>query len=162
MVLPADITSPLARDLVLERILDVPRDLVWRCWTEPALLVQWFTPAPWSTVRAEIDVRAGGSSLIVMRSPEGQEFPNAGVYLEVVPGQRIVTTDAFTSAWQPSAKPFMVAIVALEDAGPGQTKYTAIARHWTKDDCETHEKMGFHSGWGKAADQLVALAKTLR
>lgn len=149
------------RELVLDRILDCPRELAWRCWTEPALLVKWFTPAPWSTVRADIDLRPGGSSLVVMRSPEGQEYPNPGVYLEVEPGKRLVFTDAFTSAWVPSEKPFMVATVTFEDAGPGQTHYTAVARHWTKEDRERHEQMGFHAGWNAAADQLVALAKAL-
>ena len=53
----------------------------------------------------------------------------------------------------------MVAIITFEDAGPGKTKYTARARHWTAADREAHEKMGFHEGWGQCLDQLVALVK---
>lgn len=158
---PAKSVTPPTHDLVLERILDAPRHIVWRCWTEPALMVKWFTPAPWSTVRAEVDLRPGGSSLVVMRSPEGQEFPNPGVYLEVVPNEKLLFTDAYTSGWQPSAKPFFTGILTFADAGTGKTKYIAVAKHWTSDDCAAHEKMGFHSGWNKAADQLEALAKTL-
>ena len=70
-------------------------------------------------------------------------------------------TDAYTKAWEPSAKPFMTAVVTFEDAGNGKCKYTAVAHHWNAEDKATHEKMGFHEGWGKAADQLEALAKTL-
>ena len=65
---------------------------------EPELLKQWFCPKPWRAEVAKMDLRPGGSSLIVMRSPEGQEFPNRGVYLEVVPNERLVFTDAFTEA----------------------------------------------------------------
>ena len=102
---------------MLDRHLDAPRAALWRCWTEPALLTRWFTPAPWSTASAEIDLRPGGSSLVVMRSPEGEEFPNRGVYLAVEPGRRLVFTDAFTEAWLPSEKPFFVAEVTFEDEG---------------------------------------------
>ena len=152
---------PADRELVLERVLNAPREKLYRCWTEPALVVQWFTPAPWKTVKAVMDVRAGGSSCITMQSPEGQEFPNLGVFLEVVPNEKIVMTDAYTSAWVPSEKPFMTAIITFEDAGNGKTKYTARVRHWTVADREAHEKMGFHEGWGIAASQLEALAQKL-
>jgi uncharacterized protein YndB with AHSA1/START domain len=148
------------RDLVLTRFIPVPRQALWRCWTEPALLTQWFTPHPWTTVRAELDVRPGGSCLITMRSPEGEEFPNPGVYLEVIPNEKLVTTDAYLSAWQPSEKPFMTLILTLADEAGG-TRYTALVRHWTAADREAHEKMGFDEGWGKATDQLQQLAATL-
>jgi uncharacterized protein YndB with AHSA1/START domain len=152
---------PVDRELVFERMLNAPREKLFRCWTEPALIVQWFTPPPFKTVRAVTDVRPGGSSCITMQSPEGQEFPNTGVYLEVVPNEKLVFTDAFTSAWEPSAKPFFTGIITFEDAGGGKTRYTARARHWTAADCEAHEKMGFHRGWGVAATQLEALAQKI-
>lgn len=148
------------RELVLTRLVDVPREKMYRCWTEPELMKQWFCPKPWTIASVETDIRPGGSSMIVMRSPEGQEIPCPGVYLEVVPNERLVFTDAYTSAWVPSEKPFMTAIVTFEDVG-GKTQYTAIARHWTVEDREAHEKMGFHEGWGKCLDQLVELASTL-
>lgn len=148
-------------ELVLTRILNAPRQNVYRCWTEPELVKQWFAPLPWTTPHAELDVRPGGANLVVMRSPEGKEFPNRGVYLEVIPNEKLVFTDAYTSAWEPSAKPFFTGILTFEDAGPGKTKYTARARHWTAEDCEQHEKMGFHEGWGKCAEQLEQLARSL-
>ena len=149
------------RELVLSRVIDVPRERLFRCWTEPALIVQWFTPPPWKTVHAETDVRAGGSSNIVMQGPDGTEMPNRGVYLEVVQNERLVFTDAFTSAWVPSEKPFFTCVLTFEDLGNGKTRYTARARHWTVEDCKGHEAMGFHTGWGIATDQLAALAATL-
>lgn len=149
------------RELVLTRTLDAPREKLYRCWTEPELMKQFFTPRPWTTTTVEVDLRPGGSNLIVMRSPDGQEFPNRGVYLEIVPNEKIVFTDAFESAWQPSAKPFFVGTILFEDIGGGRTRYTAIARHWTAEDCEAHAKMGFHEGWGQVAGQLEELAKTL-
>ena len=148
------------RELVLTRIIDAPREKVFRAYTEPELLKQWFVPRPWTISVAEVDVRPGGSSLIVMRSPEGNEFPNRGVYLEVVQNERIVTTDAYSHAWEPSEKPFMTAIITFEDEG-GKTKYTARALHWTVADREQHEQMGFHEGWGQVADQLAELVSRL-
>jgi uncharacterized protein YndB with AHSA1/START domain len=151
---------PRDRELVLTRLIDAPRDKLFRAWTEPKLVKQWFAPLPWTTSAAEIDLRPGGASLIVMRDPDGNEFPNPGIYLEVVKNERLVFTDAFTRAWEPSEKPFMTAIVTFEDEG-GKTRYTARARHWTVADREAHEKMGFHEGWGQCADQLAALVAKL-
>ncbi len=152
-------TTPV-HELKLTRLIDVPRHAIWRCWTEPELIKQWFTPRPWTTPVVEVDVRPGGASHMIFRGPEGEEFPNDGVYLEVVPDQRLVFTDAFRAGWVPSAKPFMTGIIALDDEG-GKTRYTAMARHWTAEDKANHEQMGFHEGWGKATDQLEALARTL-
>jgi len=148
------------RELVLTRLIDAPREKLYRAWTDAELLKQWFAPKPWTTPQAELDVRPGGASLVVMRSPDGNDMPCPGVYLEVVPNQRLVFTDAYTSTWQPSQKPFMTVILTFEDEG-GKTRYTARVRHWTVADREAHEKMGFHHGWGQCADQLAALAASL-
>lgn len=145
------------RELVLTRLIDAPRDKLFRAWTEPELMKQWFTPRPWTTPVIEVDLRPGGSNLIVMRGPDGAEFPNRGVYLEVVKNERLVFTDAYTKAWEPSEKPFFTGIITFEDEG-GKTRYTARAVHWTVADREAHEKMGFHEGWGLCADQLAELA----
>lgn len=149
------------RELSLTRDIPVSPDKLFRCWTDPALIVQWFTPAPWQTTRAEVDLRPGGANLIVMKGPDGTEMPNRGVYLAVEPDRRLVFTDAYTAAWQPSGKPFMTVELTFEDLGTGGTRYTAKVRHWTEADREAHEKMGFHQGWGIATDQLAALAATL-
>jgi uncharacterized protein YndB with AHSA1/START domain len=91
----------------------------------------------------------------------GTEFPNRGVYLEVVLNEKLVFTDAYTSAWVPSQKPFMTVLLTFEDAGAGKTRYTARVRHWTGADREAHETMGFHRGWAKCADQLGQVASKL-
>lgn len=148
------------RELVLSRVIAAPRDKVYRAWTEPELLMQWFAPHPWTTSHAELDVRPGGTNLIVMRAPDGNEFPNRGVYLDVVPNECVVFTDAYTTAWEPSSKAFMTVVLTFADEAGG-TRYTARAMHWSVADRETHERMGFHEGWGRCTDQLAALAATL-
>jgi uncharacterized protein YndB with AHSA1/START domain len=144
------------RELVLTRLINAPRKKVYRAWTDPEILKKWFAPLPYTTPVAELDVRPGGANLIVMRSPDGKDMPNRGVYLEVVPTERLVFTDAYVRAWEPSEKPFMTVILTFEDEG-GKTRYTARVSHWTVADREAHEKMGFHGGWGLCTDQLEAL-----
>jgi len=150
-------TATAKHELVLMREIDAPREKIYRAWTDPELMKEWFCPKPWSVSHAELDLRAGGSNFIVMNGPNGEVVENRGVYLEIVPNEKIVFTDAFTSAWVPSEKPFMTGIVLLEDMGGGRTKYTATARHWNDEDRQAHEAMGFHEGWGAATDQLTAL-----
>ena len=150
-------TSTNGRELVLERIIEAPREKLYRAWTDPSLLKQWFAPRPYTTPVAELDVRPGGSAFIVMRGPDGKDLPNRGTYLEVVPNQRLVSTDAYVKAWEPSEKPFMTVVLTFDDLGGGKTKYKAVCKHWNDADREAHEKMGFHQGWGICTDQLTAL-----
>lgn len=157
--------STNANELSFTRVLDAPRHKLFRCWTEPELLKPWFCPKPWSVSHAEIDARSGGASYIVMNGPNGEVVPNHGVYLEIIPDRRIVFTNVFTADWTPQAianPGFMfVGIVEFADAGNDQTNYTARVRHWSAENCESHKQMGFYEGWGAAADQLVAFAKTI-
>jgi uncharacterized protein YndB with AHSA1/START domain len=156
-------------DLVLERIVDVPVERVWQAWTTPEHIRKWFTPAPWSTVDCEIDLRPGGIFRTVMRSPEGQEFPSLGCYLEVVRNEKLVWTSALLPGYRPAPPPvatkghecdelLFTAVILLQPHGAG-TKYTAIAMHQDEAGRRKHEDMGFHEGWGKALDQLVDLAR---
>lgn len=154
-------TSADGRDLILVCEFDVAPEKLYRAWTEPAVLMRWFTPAPWTTPKAEMDVRAGGASLITMRGPDGTEFPNRGVFLEVVPNKKLVFTDAYTSGWVPSEKPFMTVTLTFEEIEAGRTRYTARVSHWTIEDREKHEQMGFHQGWPIATEQLAALVAQL-
>ena len=147
-------------DLVLERTVDVPPELVWKAWTTPEHICKWFTPKPWTTTSCEIDLRPGGAFKAIMCSPEGKEFPNVGCYLEIVPNRRLVFTDALLPGFRPSANPFFTAVIEIEPEGKG-TRYRATAVHRDEEARKKHEEMGFHTGWGAALDQLVALAKTL-
>lgn len=150
-------------DLVLERLVDVPPEFLWRGWTVPEQLKKWFTPAPWKTVDCEIDLRPGGKFRTVLRGPEGQEFDNVGCYLEIVPKEKLVWTGALGPGFRPRpvtvpAAPFvMTAVITLQRRGTG-TLYTALVLHGDEEARKAHEKMGFEQGWGKALDQLLALA----
>jgi len=162
MTNPIDTTPfPADRELVLQRHIAAPPEKLFRAWTDPALIPQWFVPKPWGVVSATLDVRPGGSNVIVMHDPAGNEFPSRGIYLEVVKNERLVFTDAFTEAWQPSEKPFITAIITFARAADGGTDYMARVRHWTVADREAHEQMGFHTGWSTSTDQLEALVATL-
>ncbi|MBA4758361.1 SRPBCC family protein [Sphingosinicella sp.] len=145
-------------DLVLDREIDVPVELVWEAWTSPESIKEWFCPKPWSVSSCEIDLRPGGRFNTVMRSPEGDEFPNSGCYLEVVPNKRLVFTDTLLPGFRPSPKPFFTAALLLEPTATG-TRYTAIAIHGNEETRKQHEEMGFHDGWGTVVDQLVAHIK---
>lgn len=153
-------------DLELTRLLSAPPALVWRCWTEPELICQWFCPKPWSVSEAIVDLRAGGRFFTLMNGPAGEKVPNEGSFLEVVPQRKLVFTDIFGADYAPVAVPLsgaglsFAAILTFEPEGSG-TRYRAVARHRSPEDAETHRKMGFHEGWGAAADQLEDLARTL-
>ena len=147
-------------DLVLDRVVDVPVDLVWEAWTTPKHLVHWFVPAPWTVKNVVIDLRPGGEFSTIMVSPEGQEFPNQGCYLEIVPKKRLVFTDTLLSGYRPSANPFFTAILDMEKSGQG-TRYVATAIHGNEEARKKHEDMGFHNGWGTVLDQLVAYSKKM-
>ena len=160
MAAPAIRTDP-ELDLVLEREIDVPVDLVWKAWTTPGHLKEWFVPKPWTITACEIDLRPGGAFKTTMRSPEGQEFPNQGCYLEVVPNERLIFTDTLLPGYRPAPEPFFTAILQLEKQGAG-THYTATAIHGDADTRKRHEEMGFHEGWGTVVDQMVAHIKAHR
>lgn len=152
-------SRPSDRELLLTCTLDAPPETVFRAWTDPVLLAQWFAPRPWKLSEIDMDFRSGGKSFFKMIGPEGEEIPCPGVILEVVPNRRIVTTDAYTEAWQPAEKPFMTAITTFEPAPGGKTHYAARVLHWTSADCDAHEKMGFHEGWARCAEQLAELVR---
>ncbi len=105
-------------DLVLVRELAAPRAVIWRCWTEPEHLMQWFVPKPHKVTACHLDVRVGGACNTTF-DVDGAVMENKGVYLEVVPGEKLVFTDTYTEGWKPAAEPFMTAIVTFEDLGGG-------------------------------------------
>jgi len=145
-------------DLVLERVIDVPPELVWTVWTTPKHLKHWFVPKPWTITDCEVDLRPGGVFRSMMRSPEGQEFPNVGCFLEIVPNERLIFTDTLLPGFRPAPEPFFTAVLTLTPEGKG-TRYQAIAIHRDEAGREKHEKMGFHDGWGTVVDQMVEYIK---
>jgi uncharacterized protein YndB with AHSA1/START domain len=149
-------------DLVFEREVDVPVEVVWAAWTKPEHVVHWFTPAPWKTIDCRVDLRPGGEFFTMMQSPEGQNFLNVGCYLEVVENQKLVWTVALKPGYRPAVEDdFHMSLVLLLEKTAKGTKYTAIALHKDAEGRKKHEAMGFQDGWGKALDQLVSYMKNV-
>ena len=156
-------------DLVLERTIDAPIDLVWRAYTDPEHLKQWFAPRPYQITECELDLKPGGIFRIRMVGPDDFDtgHGNPGCVLEVVEGHKLSWTSALGPGFRPAemgegCESFpMTAIVTFEDAGGGKTAYKAVALHKNAADMETHEKMGFQEGWGTTAGQLEEYARSL-
>lgn len=157
-------------DLVLERTIDAPIDLVWKAYTDPEHLKRWFAPRPYEISECELDLRPGGIFRIRMVGPEGFDtgHGNAGCVLEVVEGRKLAWTSALGPGYRPAemaaegCESFpMTAIVTFADAGDGKTQYKAVALHKDAADRDKHAEMGFHEGWGTTAGQLEEFAKGL-
>ncbi|MDZ4395754.1 SRPBCC family protein [Cypionkella sp.] len=148
-------------DLVLVREINAPREILYTCWTTPEHLVHWFVPKPHKVTACELDVRPGGKCNTTFEV-DGTEMPNNGVYLEVIPNEKLVFTDTYTEGWKPNPEPFMTAILTFEDIGNGRTRYTAVARHRSKETAESHKQMGFYDGWGTVVTQLEEYAQGLK
>ncbi len=151
-------------DLVLERTVDVPRELVWKAWTTPEHLKKWFCPKPWQTTKCTIDLRVGGLFHTTMQGPEGDTHGGNGCYLEIIENERLTWTSALEADFRPNAiandciNDHFTATVLLENH-KGGTKYTVIARHTTEETCKAHNERGFEAGWGTALEQMVELIK---
>lgn len=156
-------------DLVLERTIDAPVDLVWKAYTNPEHLKQWFAPRPYEITECELDLKPGGIFRIRMQGPDGFDtgHGNAGCVLEVVEGNKLTWTSALGPGYRPAemgegCESFpMTAIITFADAGNGKTAYKAVALHKDAKDRDMHEQMGFQDGWGTTAKQLEELAKSL-
>ena len=154
-------------DLVVARTIGAPKEKIWAAWTTPDLLKQWFTPAPWTTVECDIDLRVGGTFRTVMQSPTGQLFPGIGTYLEIIPNEKLVWTNALLPDFRPASLSatddtefHFTTMISLEGGG-NITDYTAMVMHADEDARKRHEVMGFHTGWNVALDQLTALVNRI-
>lgn len=151
--------SPDPRQLSVDIFINAAPAHVWDIMT--VRMAEWWCPKPWTTEIIEQDWRAGGRAAMVMRGPNGEENPIEGLFLEVVPGTRFVTTDAVQRGADgrlSPAGPFMIGGWEIAAEGTG-TRYTAWARHWTAEAYEQHGAMGFTTGWGAVAEQLKALCE---
>jgi uncharacterized protein YndB with AHSA1/START domain len=160
---PATRSNPTAAstDLAISRLLQAPRAALWRAWTDPSLLPQWWCPKPWTTELKAFDLRPGGAFHTLMRGPDGGSSDNPGSFVEVQPQTRLVFTSCLLADGRP-ATPWMAmtAVITLADEGTG-TRYTATVMHPDVATAQRHEEMGFYEGWGICIDQLEALARTL-
>ncbi len=150
-------------DLEISRVLKAPRDLVWKAWTDPNHLKAWWCPKPWTTEVLAFDLVPGGAFHTLMRGPNGETSDNPGVFLDVVPGARIVWTSALVAQWRPANNPWlpMTAYITMADEGD-HTRYVATVLHKDKASRDQHEEMGFFEGWGTCITQLEAYAWSLK
>jgi len=154
-------TKPAERDLIITRVFDAPRELVWKVWTEPAHLMRWWGPKGFTTPVCKIDFRVGGEYLNCMRSPEGQDFWSKGVFREIVPHERLVMTDSFADS-EGNVVPAshygmsgdwpleMLITVTFEDHS-GKTKLTLT--HIGLPAGENRDMAG--AGWNESFDKLA-------
>src|SRR3954462_6541031 len=121
-------------DLEIVRLVAAPPAKVWRAWSDPEILKRWWCPQPWVTEVRAFDFHNGGAFHTFMRGPDGGESDNPGIFLEIVPLERIVWTSMLTAGWRP-ATPWlgMTGIFTLADEGAG-TRYTARCLHKNEAD----------------------------
>jgi len=150
-----------SNDLVISRLVRAPRAKLWRAWTDPQLLKEWWCPKPWTTEVRAFELRPGGAFHTFMRGPDGGSSDNPGCFLEIVPQQKIVMTTMLVGGYRP-ATPWlgMTAVITMADEGDG-TRYVATVMHPDAATKSRHEEMGFFQGWNTCIDQLDAFAGAL-
>lgn len=160
MIHGIDATPANAPVIVITREFDAPRDLVWRAWTDPEQVKQWFAPFEFSVPRAEIDLRPGGQSRLDMAGPDGKIYPTRVTYLEVVPPERLVYSDDVdpdATAWGDSPPPSNIQTITFEDIGNDRTRLTVSIRLASVEARDAMLKMGAKAGWASSLDKLAAL-----
>ncbi len=149
--------------VVITRVFDAPRELVWKAWTDPERMKRWWGPKGFTTPVVKIDLRVGGKFLGDMRSPEGQDFWSTGVYREIVEPERIVVTDSFADekgnmvrashyGMSPDWPEELLVTVTLEGAD-GKTKLTL--RHSGLSGVSTADRDNMRLGWSESFDKLA-------
>jgi uncharacterized protein YndB with AHSA1/START domain len=154
---PAD---PAARDLVLTRVVDAPRDLVFKAWTEPGRVARWWGPRGFTNPVCELDARPDGAIRIDMRAPNGTVYPMSGVFNEIVPPERLVFTSAALDA---RGRPLFEILntVTFADRG-GRTALTLEARVVTATPQGAPHLAGAETGWNQSLDRLGAYLVSVR
>ncbi|MEM9818054.1 MAG: SRPBCC family protein [Cyanobacteria bacterium P01_D01_bin.6] len=150
-----DKIDPSELEIVITRVFNAPRELVFQAWTEPDHIAQWWGPKGFTTRVTELDLRPGGTWRYVMTSPEGKEYPVKGVFREIIPPERLVTTDRFDGVYEQGTDlpQEMVTTAAFEDLG-NQTKLILTTTHPSVEERRKHEEMGAIGGWNSSFDRL--------
>jgi uncharacterized protein YndB with AHSA1/START domain len=150
-------------DFAIERFIDAPARLVWEALTTPEHLKEWYMPKLWGRVtRADMDVRPGGIFRIDIAVGDGQDSPNLGCFLDVVPMERLVWTSMLFPGYRPAVFDDIpiTAIVTMEPVGTG-TRYVFTALHRNEADCAANRASGFYEGTEMAVDQFVEHVKAM-
>lgn len=145
------VTTPTDREVVLTRIFDAPRNLVFDAFSKPELLKRWFGPRGWSLTVCEVDFRVGGSWRFVLRSPDGKEMGMRGVYLEIVPPERSVHTESFDDY------PGESQVTALFTEQAGKTTLTATVLYPSREVRDIVIQSGMEHGAAESYDKLAEL-----
>ncbi|MDY6960763.1 SRPBCC domain-containing protein [Pseudorhizobium marinum] len=149
-------------ELTISKFIEAPPAKVWKAWSSPEHLAQWWIPKPIECRVVKLDLKAGGGFETLMRE-QGSEFkPHVeACFLEVMPEQRMVWTTTLAEGWQP-IEPWLAltAIITFEPQSTG-TLYSARVLHKTAADGLKHEQLGFQEGWGTTLTQLAAFAQRL-
>lgn len=151
-------------DIVLERSIDAPTHLVWEALTKPEHLKEWYMPKPWGSVsHCQLDLRPGGIFSIDIALPDGQEVPNLGCILDVVPMQRLVWTSMLFPGYRPAVFDDIpiTAIITMESVETG-TRYIFTALHRDEADLEKNKSSGWLQGTEIAMDQFVAHVNSMK
>ena len=153
-------TQTNEKEIVITREFAAPRQLVWDVWTQPKHIEKWFGPKGFDTRVEGHDFKVGGRSTYVMIGPDGTEYPGTGVFKEIVPIEKIVTTDEFgegiekvESLKNVDLPQGMISTFLFDDLGE-QTKLTVLIAHPTVEDRKKHEDMGVVGGWNSSFDKL--------
>ena len=151
-------------DFAIERFIDAPTRLVWEALTKPEHLREWYMPKGWGRVsRAELDLRPGGIISIDIAGGDGQEFPNLGCILEVIPMERLVWTSMLFPGYRPAVFDDIpiTAIMTMKSEGAG-TRYVFTGLHRDEADFEKNKALGWQEGTEIAVDQFVAHVKSMK
>jgi len=154
--------------MVITRVFDAPRQLVWKAWTDPQYVMQWWGPKGFTCPVCKMDFRVGGKFLCCMRTPDGQEFWNGGEYHEIVLLEKIVSSMYFSDSEGNKVEPEHYGIehediegaydvTLFEDLGDGQTKLTFIGNETMEDAKES----GQVEGWKEILDKVAAVVAQL-
>lgn len=144
---------PNERTVVITRIFDAPRELVFKAWTDPSHLAQWWGPKGFTNPVCEVDLRPGGTLRIVMRAPDGAEHPMMGVFREIAPPERLVFTNI---AIDRDGKTLLdgVTTVTFAEWGAGKTRLTVESRAVARVDFASRMLEGMEAGWTQTIDRL--------
>jgi uncharacterized protein YndB with AHSA1/START domain len=148
-------TGPFPKELeiTITRVFDSPRELVWKAWTDPMHLAQWWGPKMFSNSVCEADARVGGAWHIVMRAPDGREYPCGGVYREVVEPERLVFTNIATDSDGKSVLDGLTTVI-FDDLG-GKTRLTLRTRATAVVDYAAEYLKGMETGWTQSLERLA-------
>ena len=149
--------SESRNEFVVSRLIEAPREYVWRAWTNPKHLQQWWCPAPITCQVLKFDLRRGGAFDLQMTMPDGQIGSQSGAFLDIIEGERIIFTTALSEDWRPTLSPLPITgIISMSDEGQ-HTRYHTRVLYRDNEHRQQLEQMHFERGWNAATEQLAEL-----